>query len=242
MGTVSHPTPTAESLRTASQRLVRTVDSLPDDAYRADSLLPGWTVAHVVAHLTLNAEGLAGVLVGVVEHEPVTTYRSQEDRDAGIEKLSGARPGELRDRTMASVTRLAAAITALPDDLAGTRVARTPGSDHTFAAGAVPWMRLREVEIHHADLGPAVAAYSPADWPEEFTDRLLDGFAREPYDGPGFRAVATDSRREWVFGSPGPTVTGPAAALAWWATGRAPYPGFPGPTSDDGVLPGIEGL
>jgi maleylpyruvate isomerase len=242
MSTVSHPTPTAESLRTASQRLVRTIDSLPDDAWRGPSLLPRWTVSHVVAHLALNAEGLAGALVGVVEGEPVTMYRSQEDRDADIEKLSAARPDELRDRAMGSVTQLAAALTALPHELAGTRIERTPGSGRTFVAGAVGWMRLREVEIHHADLGPGATAYSPADWPREFVERLLDGFAREPYDGPGFRAVATDLGREWTFGAPGPTVTGPGAELAWWATGRPPYPGTSGPTSDDGALPGIEGL
>jgi maleylpyruvate isomerase len=241
MGTVSHPTPTAESLRTASQRLVRTIDSLPEDAWRATSLLPGWTVSHVVAHLALNAEGLAGALVGVVEGEPVTMYRSQEDRDADVEKLAAAPPDELRQRAMGSVTQVAAAIAALPADLAGATIERTPGSGRTFAAGAVGWMRLREVEIHHADLGPDAAAYSPADWSQEFTERLLETTARR-WHGSGFVAVATDLGRSWTFGTPGPTVSGPGHTLAWWSTGRAAYPGSPGPVSDDGVLPGVEAL
>jgi len=241
MGTVTHPTPTAESLRTASQRLVRTIDSLPDDAWRAPSLLPGWTVSHVVAHLTLNAEGLAGALVGVVEGEPVTMYRSDDDRDADIEKLSGARPDELRNRAMASVTQVAVAIAAVPEELAGVAIERTPGSGRRFAAGAVGWMRLREVEIHHADLGPEVAAYSPADWPQEFAERLLEGTAHR-WRGSGLTAVATDLDRSWTFGTPGPTVTGPAHSLAWWCTGRPAYPGSAGPVSDDGALPGTEAL
>ncbi|MFI2707557.1 maleylpyruvate isomerase N-terminal domain-containing protein, partial [Nocardioides sp. CER28] len=150
---------------------MRTVDSLPGDAWRRPSLLPEWTVAHVVAHLALNAEALTGGLVGVIEGEPVTMYRSGEDRDADIDKLGAEAPEEIRDRVMASVTRLAAAITALPEELAGTRIERTPGSGLLFPAGAVASMRLREVEIHHADLG---AGYAPADWPEEFTRVLLD--------------------------------------------------------------------
>ena len=241
MTPVSHPTPTAELVRHASQRLVRTVDSLTEDAWAGPSLLPRWSVAHVVAHLTLNADGLAGALVGVVEREPVTMYRSQEDRDADIEKLSAASPGELRDRAMASVTRLAAAIAAVPAELAGATIERTPGSGRTFTAGAVGWMRLREVEIHHADLGPQVAAYSPADWPQEFTERLLEGTARR-WQGPGFTAEATDLGRVWTFGTPGPVVTGSAHDLAWWATGRPAYPGSPGPVSDDGALPRTEAL
>ena len=46
----------------ATQRLVRTVDGLDDEALGGPSGLPDWTRAHVVAHLALNAEGLARVL------------------------------------------------------------------------------------------------------------------------------------------------------------------------------------
>ena len=48
----------------ATQRLVRGVDALADTAYAEPSLLPDWSRGHVVAHLALNAEGLAGVLIG----------------------------------------------------------------------------------------------------------------------------------------------------------------------------------
>src|SRR3954447_6053900 len=42
------------ALPDASARLVRTVDGFHGDDWRAPSLLPGWTRAHVVAHLGLN--------------------------------------------------------------------------------------------------------------------------------------------------------------------------------------------
>lgn len=243
MASVSHHTPTIELVRTASQRLVRTVDSLDDDVWARPSLLPGWSVAHVAAHLTLNAEGLGAALVGALEGKPVTMYSSQRNRNADIEELSASTPAELRDRLLASVTSFEAAASALTEEAAGVVIERTPGSGVTFHAGAVAWMRLREVEIHHADLGPDLGpdlgnGYSSADWPEEFTLRLLDHRARR-HDGPGFHAEAADLDLSWDFGTPGPTVTGPAHELAWWCTGRPPYPGTSGPVSDHGVLPTV---
>ena len=95
-------------------------------------------------------------------------------------------------------------------------------------------MRLREVEIHHADLD---LAYTWADWPSDFTALLLDGRSKI-HDGAPFTAHAVDLDRSWAFGDgDGPTVSGPGAALAWWATGRDPGEGL---TSDRGELPRME--
>ena len=96
-------------------------------------------------------------------------------------------------------------------------------------------MRLREVEIHHADLD---LAYTWADWPSDFTLLLLDDRGRI-HDGPPFTAHAVDLGRSWAFGpsgdqGDGPTVSGPGAALAWWSTGRDPGDVL---TSDRGDLP-----
>jgi maleylpyruvate isomerase len=235
MASVRHPTPTIELVHTASQRLVRTVDSLDDDAWASPSLLPGWSVAHAVAHLALNAEGLAGALVGIAEGEEVTMYRSEQARDADIESLGAAGPATIRDHLFAGVTRFEAAVAALPLEREGALITRTPGSAMTFVAGAVPWMRLREVEIHHADLG---TGYSPADWPEEFTLRLLEHRAGQ-WSGPGCTATAADLGRSWELGTPGPTVTASASELAWWITGRPAFPGTSGPACDGGALPEV---
>ncbi len=56
-----------ELLDSGTRRLVRSVDAMTDDQWAQPSLLPGWTRAHVVAHLTLNAEGLSAALEGVHE-------------------------------------------------------------------------------------------------------------------------------------------------------------------------------
>lgn len=235
---VGAPDPTElELLREASLRLVRTVDGLEDDDWRAPSLLPRWTRAHVVAHLLLNAEALAASLQGVVAGERVPMYPAQERRDGDIDDLAAADDhAELRGRLLASTTVLADAIAAVPPDAWGTGIERVPGG-RTFPAAAVPGMRLREVEIHHADLG---AGYSPADWLEGVAVRVLDAMTdpatgREVSSRP-FRVDPTDAEGTWSFGTGGPTVSGSACDLAWWLTGRGDGTGL---TSDDGELPGI---
>jgi maleylpyruvate isomerase len=224
-----------ELLQEASQRLVRTVDGFTDDDWHVATDLPGWTRAHVVAHLALNAEGLGGALEGVYgEDGSVPMYASQEARDGDIEELAQAVPSELRARLLAGVTRFADAVVGMPDDQWETTIERTPGK-RAFRAASAIGMRWREVEIHHADLG---AGYSRADWPDEFCRMLLDGMAKRGGWMSPFRARATDLDDEWELGDgSGPTVSGAAADLGWWLTGRGAGEGL---TSDGSELPRIE--
>ncbi|WP_205472383.1 maleylpyruvate isomerase family mycothiol-dependent enzyme [Nocardioides sp. SYSU D00038] len=231
----ARPADHRQLLQEATARLVRTVDSMPDDSFAADTILPGWSRAHVVAHVALNSEALAGVLEGVVTRQPTTMYASQERRDADIVALAEAGPRALRDRLLAGATRYAEALDLVGPEHEETTFERTPGG-RVIRVGAVPLMRLTEVEVHHADLG---AGYAAHDWPTEFVVLLLDRCARRYDASRGFTARATDLDRSWTFGAPGPTVTGPAADLAWWATGRGAGEGL---TSDDGLLPGIEAM
>jgi maleylpyruvate isomerase len=222
-----------ELLDTGTRRLVRTVDGMSDEQWEQPSLLPGWSRAHVVAHLTLNAEALSGALEGVHEGRPVPMYASDTARDADIASLATVAAPELRDRFLGSTTVLGEWVEELADNLAGHVIERTPGSDRQFLAGEVGMMRTREVEIHHADLG---LDYTAADWPDEFVVLLLDGRAAN-HDGPGFTAHATDLDRSWTFGSGGPTISGAGTALGWWVTGRGTGDGL---TSDDGQVPSME--
>jgi len=235
----------AHLLGDASGRVVRTVDGFHGDDWTAPSLLPGWTRAHVVAHLALNAEGIIRVLRSIVaddeddtDGEPAQMYDSDEARDTDIDDLAGADPSEIRDRLMAGTTILDDAIGAVPDDVWGTRVERTPGGRRIRAA-AFPGMRLRELEIHHVDLD---AGYTTAAWSAEFAEYLLDAMAKR-VSAQDFEVRPLDSPRTWVFGSadaeyPVPVVTGPVADVGWWLTGR--------PAGDTlhcshGELPPIEG-
>jgi len=219
-----------ELLDTGTRRLVRTVDSMTDDQWRAPSLLPSWTRAHVVAHLTLNAEGLAGALEGVHEGRAVPMYASDRRRDSDIEELSKASPSVLRDRFLGSTTIIGESVEELADNLAGKVIERSPGG-RQFPAGNVATMRLREVEIHHADLG---LDYTAASWPAAFVVILMDSAAGAGNAEAPFAAHATDLDRSWHFGTGGPTVSGTGTALAWWVTGRGAGEGL---SSSDGELP-----
>lgn len=222
-----------ELLTTADDRLVRTVDALTPDELVSPSLLPTWSRAHVVAHLALNAEGLVGVLTGRRQGRPTTMYSSQETRDADIAELAGGDASELRDRLLAATHRFTEAVLAMTEQLWEGTFERTPGGQQ-IAYEHVPLMRLREVEIHHADLG---SGYTAADWPADFVVPLLDSATARPYPEP-FRARAEDLDREWVLGESddGPLVRGKAAALGWWVTGRGSGEGL---TCDSGPLPRI---
>ena len=225
------PVVAAELLPESTRRLIRTVDGLAEEDYRAPSRCAGWTRGHVVAHLALNAEGLTGVLRGVAGGEPVTMYASDAQRDADIDALATAAPPELRARLLAGCTDLAEAWAALPADRTAVTFERTPGSTRIFVSGAVPVMRVREVEIHHADLD---AGYTRADWPDAFAALLLEDQVQD--HDPPFSAHAVDLDRTWAFGAGGPTVAGTGADLGWWLTGRDHGEGL---VSDSGTLPRI---
>ena len=218
------------ALAASTHALVRTVDRLEEDRLRQPSLLPGWTRAHVVAHLALNAEGLAGALEGVIRDTVVPMYPSQQQRDADIEELARAEANDLRDRLLGSCTRFEEALEPLTAEQLEVEVPRVSGGP-TFRVADVATMRRREVEIHHADLD---AGYDHGAWPEDFVvevlDRVVPGWAATA----SFRAHAEDLGRTWQSGEGGPLVSGRGADLAWWVTGRGRAGGL---RVEDGALP-----
>lgn len=203
-------------------RLLTSLDELADAGFAEPSALPGWSRAHLVAHLALNAEGLAAALTGVARDVSVPMYASSQARDDDIAKLAARPPAELRARLRTAVRGFVGALGLVPPESWSTQIHRTPGDPHTFLAADVLGMRLREVEIHHVDLD---LGYSRDSWPTEFSAHLVDAMAdrearRDPATAPaGFTLRATDLDREWDFGA-GPVVSGNVADLGWWLTGR----------------------
>lgn len=229
---VARPSP--EMIARADHALVRTVDALSDADHAGPSLLPDWTRRHVIAHLTLNAEGLAGVLHGAHVGQPQPMYASPEARDADIAELTAAGPAELRDRFLSATARFSQALDAMHEDDWDGRFERTPGGPE-FALVNVVLMRVREVEIHHADLG---AGYSAADWPADFREVLLHSMTKRSYPAPfGVRPTDLDATWHYGEGEGGPVVSGTSAALGWWLTGRGSGDGL---STDAGTLPEVQ--
>lgn len=213
----------------ATQRVLATAETLTDPA--TPSALPGWTQGHVLTHLARNADGMGNLIAWARTGVETPQYPSWEARVAAIE--AGADrplPEQIADLREASA-RFASAAAALPAEAWTYELALPSGPQ---LAALLPWRRLREVEVHHVDLG---AGYTPADWPESFAHRLLHEAAGDQ------SSVALTLRADSLghpvpVGSGGPpTVSGPAWALAAWLTGRSSGTGL---TVDPaGPLPAI---
>lgn len=220
-------------LHVSAVALNRTVDALSSDDLAEASLLPGWTRAHVVAHLALNGHAMARVLDHVGRGEPVAMYESDEQRDADINEFAAADPADLRDSLLAATTAISDAVAGVEDDRWSAGFSRLPGGP-TWPAATVLATRRREVEIHHADLG---TAYTRHDWPDDFVVELLDVVSVDRAGAGPLRLRATDLARDWtVGGDGGPTVAGRGADLGWWLTGRSAGEGL---TSEAGTLPAL---
>lgn len=228
---MTSPDSTLDGLRASEQHLLRTVDSLAPEDWAEPSVLPDWTRAHVLAHLALNAEGLAGAVDGCARELVVPMYESAERRAADIEDLAQADPAEIRERVFAAGQALREALGLLDQDQWSRGFPRVRDGG-MIALTSVPSMRRREVEIHHADL---LAGYRPSAWPADFRTELLDvvtvDHADSP-DSPAFAVHASDLDRTWTVGADDPVVEGSGADLGWWLVGRGSGQGLTCTTGD----------
>ncbi len=147
----------------ATQRLLGTARVIAEPDLRQPSLLPGWSRAHVLAHLARGADAMRTLLIGLRSGQDRPAYASAEARAAGIELAAAQVAKDL----MADVADSAMALRTLARQLPGpawARSVRILGSA-PFPAAQLLTRRLVEVELHHCDLA---AGYGPADWPAAF--------------------------------------------------------------------------
>ena len=152
----------------ATQRLLDTARVITEPDLRAPSLLPGWTRAHVLAHLARGADAMRNLLVGVRSGQDRPAYVSAEARQADIAYGAGMQVKELMADLADSAMALRTVVRQLPDE--GWRVTVRILDSASFPAAQLLTRRLVEVELHHCDLG---AGYGPADWPAAFTGSEL---------------------------------------------------------------------
>ena len=203
----------------ATARLVAAVDAIRGSgpgAFAAPSLLPDWTIGHVVSHLARNADGFRNVLDGLAVGELRTPYPSPEARVADIE--AGAR----RDTAIAA--DFAVAVRQLADRLAATPVETWSatvdlGRGGPTTADVIMAARLGEVELHHHDLG-ADAGLALLDDTQAL--RLLRALLRSYVRtrAVGGMVLEPDGAEPIVIGDGGPRVAGSAVDLVSWLSGR----------------------
>ena len=191
---------------------------LPDDGLREPSALPGWSRAHVVAHLARNADALVNLCTWARTGIETPMYPSREARDAGIERTASMPADDLRALYRDTEARLAETVAVLPEEAWHGSVRN--GQGRMVAAREIPFMRAKEVWVHGVDLAAGVSfADAPADFLCALVDDVLALFASRD-QVPDATIVATDVERTWCSGSA--RIEGPVAAVAGWLTrGRA---------------------
>jgi maleylpyruvate isomerase len=190
------------------------LQQLSDDDLRQASALPGWTRAHVVAHLARNADALVNLCSWARSGVETPMYPSREARNAGIEATAGLPADRLRADHRDAAARLAQAATDMP--AAAWTAAVRNGQGKTVPAHQIPWMRAKEVWVHGVDLAAGLAFSSaPPDFLAALVDDVLTLFAARG-ELPDVTIRATDIGRTWGSGSV--PVEGPVAAVAAWLT------------------------
>ena len=186
---------------------------LTDVQARQPSLLPDWTVGHVLTHIARNADGFSRMINGALRGEVVAMYEHGVDgRRADIEAGSVRPAAELVADVEAASARL--------DDLFGRcDDAAWAGHGLTIAGqisiSELPARRRGEVEIHRVDLG---LGYTFANWPADYR-----------------RAELAKRTGQWASRKPMGFADLPAAALALHPTDRLAW--LLGRLEVDGLAP-----
>jgi maleylpyruvate isomerase len=147
----------------ATQRLLSTARVIDERKLRGPSLLPGWTRAHVLAHLARSADAMRNLMAWARTGQERPAYPSSAAREADIEHGARQKTKELMADVADSAMAFRTVAVRLPDDAWQVQVRVLDSAP--FPAEELLTRRLVEVELHHCDLD---AGYGPADWPLTF--------------------------------------------------------------------------
>lgn len=208
------PTEYLDWWRTGEEHLGTALGRLTDEEFGEPSLLPGWTRAHVLAHLAGNADAHVNFLTWARTGVETPPYASDEARDREIAERSALPPAELRQLVLTRIERLVQAVEGLPAQAWGASVRSRQGQE--IPATELPAMRAREVWVHSVDLGTGVGFDEvPADVLASIVDDVLTQWdARDVV--PDLVVFAGD--REWGTGRL--AVSGSLPDVVAWLSGR----------------------
>jgi maleylpyruvate isomerase len=163
------PTRDIDGIKDADAKLLDTIRALDDDAVRRPSLLPNWSVGHVLTHIARNGDSVVRRLNGCAQDEIVDQYEGgAEGRADEIEAGAARSAAEIIADVEATNAAVQAAIAAMPDD-GWDRLSRSVDGGLNPAT-KVLFSRWREIEVHHVDLG---LGYEPGQWPEGLARQWL---------------------------------------------------------------------
>ncbi|WP_052745709.1 maleylpyruvate isomerase family mycothiol-dependent enzyme [Allosalinactinospora lopnorensis] len=220
-GTDTVPRTTLGWMEAGTSLLFERVTALGDAELDGPTRLPGWTRRHLLAHIGANAHALGRLAHWARTGERTPMYAGPEARTEEIEQGAALGSRELRAFVRDSASELSGDLRSLPDDRWGAEVTTAQG--RTVPARVIPWMRCREVWVHAVDLDNGAAF---GDFPPDLLDALISDVTGEwtrRGQGPALVLRPEDRDREWPVETgdrPAVAVTGRAADLASWLTGR----------------------
>lgn len=189
--------------RESEARMQDTIAPLDDATMTRPSLLPGWTVAHLLTHLARNADSHWRRTRAAIEGVVVDQYPGGlEGRSAEIEAGAGRRADAVIADVGSASGRLLDAWSDVPIYAWSNITRDATGRERPLHE--LPTRRWLEVEIHLVDLG---VGPSHRDWPDEFVAARLpemrDGAASRLASGNALPAPGDlDPRDElaWLYG------------------------------------------
>jgi maleylpyruvate isomerase len=214
--------------------LLETVQALRNSDLTAPSTLLDWSTGHLLVHLARNADALCNLLHWARTGIETPMYQSVTSRVDDINRGALRATDVIVDDVVTSAVTFSERVAELDESdwLATVRTAQ----GRTVPAADVLWLRLREVTMHHVDLGASID-----DLPVALIDELLADVAQYLRATPTWSPIdlkASDS----TFDSPDPQasallVTGTSGQLLGWLTGRTDGAGLVTPRETLPALP-----
>jgi len=166
---MERPTPEIEGCRLAHRRLALALESVNESVSKRPSLLPDWSVGHVLGHLALNAEAMIRRIEAARAGVVIEQYAGgRAGRAAAISAAANRSAFELVAEVRMWSERLEDTFSGLDDGDWRWPVRSVNGTEHPV--GLLPFRRWREVEVHHVDLN---IGFRPSDWSPELIERAL---------------------------------------------------------------------
>jgi maleylpyruvate isomerase len=213
----------------------RKLNELADADFDGPSLLPGWTRAHVAAHVGLNARAITHLTEWAATGVETPMYSTPTEREDDIDFAATLPIQAIRNLSAHAAVHLNVEWRDLSDDAWRHEIRTAQG--RIMPVSETVWMRTRETWVHAVDLDNGA---SVAQFPPELLDLLLADLIavwrrKRAADGPNIRLEPSDRTTSFVIDpeSEATVVTGTAADLVAWGIGRGPSRA----TTGDGGVP-----
>jgi maleylpyruvate isomerase len=197
------PVPERDIARVADahERFLELIDAMGDDQMRRQSLLPGWTVSHVLTHVARNADSHVRRASAAMRGEMVDQYDGgYAGRAAEIEAGSTRPAAEVVEDVRRSARALDEAWAGLPAEAWLSRTRDVSGRERPLFE--LPSRRWQEVEVHAVDIDAGVSYHN---WPDDFVLEWLPRtrermWPQVPLDIGGFQFNDPREELAWLYG------------------------------------------